>query len=444
MNTHTNLKERLSYGGFFVGQNIIYILVIQYLMLFYTDTVGLPVALVGTLFLVTKVWDAINDPIMGVIVDRVHFKGGKFKPWINFSGIMLPVVTFLMFLDPGNTTVVKVGYAFLTYILWDTMYTISDIPIFALSTAMTDNVQERVRILSIGRLAAGLAALIASVLTMPLVTKMGWGKAVCLLCFISLIVMLPIRFFAKERFKVADEKSSEVGFKQMFQALLRNKYLLTFYAAFFFSSVFAVGGAVSSYFAIYALGNKNLISVLALCGVLPALVIPIVLPGLINKFGKRNILLVSSGSYVAFCILYYFVGYSSLPVVFLFTALNGMMMQVPRMMAGMVTSDCVEYGAYTTGQRIEGIAFAMQTFANKLSGAFASSVASFMLAYIGYVPNVEQSEQTIRGIWNMVTLIPPIGYAFMFLIILFFYKLSDAEVQSMTNENNQKMRKEGV
>lgn len=439
MEMRTSLKERLSYGGFFVGQNIIYILVMQYLMLFYTDYVGLSTAAIGTMFLITKVWDAVNDPIMGVIVDRLHPKSGKFKPWVNIAAVLLPLVTILMFIRINGSPVARLCYAYFTYILWDTMYTISDVPIFALATAMTDKVQERVKIMSIGRLAAGIAALIASLLTMPIITKLGWTKAVIILCLLALFFMVPIRFFAVERFvDKKDDTKEEASLGTILKTVCKNKYLMIFYGAFFCSSMLMVNGVVGSYFAIYALGSASYIPIIALCSMVPALVIPIILPMLIRKFGKRNILIFSSGMYVLSCVTYYFIGYNSITVVLIFAAINSMLSQTPRMMAGMVTSDCIEYGTYTTGDRAEGVAFSLQTFANKLSGAFSASIASFMLTAIGYAPNVAQSTETLSGIWKMMTVIPAVGYAAMFVIILLFYKLTDKEVQEMTDSNNKR------
>lgn len=436
MELRTSFKERLSYGGFFVGQNIIYILVVQYLMLYYTDEVGLSTAAVGALFLGARIWDAVNDPMMGLIVDKCNFKNGKFKPWINFASIALPLATILLFTSVGDSGQSKFIYASITYIIWGMIYTISDVPIFALATVMTENIDERVKIMSLGRLAAGIASIIASVAVMPIVISMGWFQAVLLLSVISFIVMIPIKFLAVERLTKQEQNNSSL--KDIFKTIARNKYLLIFYSAFFFSSILMTGTVATSYFAIYNLGNKGLISILSLATFLPAIGLPIILPFIIKRFGKRKILLFGTGGYVISMLAYHFIGYSNLVIVLLFTAISGFFLQVPRMMAGMITADCIEYGEYTTGERSDGVAFSLQTFTNKLSGAFSAAIGSFILTFVGYVPNVEQSENALNGIWYMVSLIPAIGYAIMFIIILLFYNLSDKKVQEMALENQRK------
>lgn len=436
MELRTSFKERLSYAGFFVGQNIIYILVLQYLMLYYTDEVGLSTAAVGALFLGARIWDAVNDPIMGLVVDKSKFKSGKFKPWINFASVALPLATILVFTSVGGSGQSKFIYASITYIIWGMIYTISDVPIFALATVMTENIDERVKIMSLGRLAAGIASIVASVAVMPVVMSMGWFQAALLLSVISFIVMIPIKFLAVER--LTKEEKNNSSLKDIFKTIVRNKYLLIFYIAFFFSSILMTGTVATSYFAIYNLGNKGLISILSLATYLPSIALPIILPSIIKRFGKRKILLFGTGGYVIGMLAYHFIGYSNLGIVLLFTAINGFFLQVPRMMAGMITADCIEYGEYTTGERSDGVAFSLQTFTNKLSGAFSAAIGSFILTFVGYVPNVEQGESALNGIWNMVSIIPAIGYAIMFIIILLFYNLSDKKVQEMALENQRK------
>ena len=122
-------KEKFSYGMYFMGQNVFYGL-IGYMTTYFTD-VGITAALVAVVALITKVWDAINDPIFGMIMDKVHFKKGKFLPWLRMSVIAIPVSTILLFVIPtGIPLVAKLIWATLAYMLWDTAYTLCDVPIF--------------------------------------------------------------------------------------------------------------------------------------------------------------------------------------------------------------------------------------------------------------------------------------------------------------------------
>lgn len=155
----TSKAERFSYLSFFLGQNTLYIIIVAFLMLFYTDEVGISATAVGTLFLAARIWDAINDLIIGIIIDKVNFKAGKFKPWIKFPSFVLPFVIIAVFLNLDLSPIGALIYAYITYIVFGMLYTVSDVPIFALSTTMTDNLDERNTLLAKGRLASVIAML---------------------------------------------------------------------------------------------------------------------------------------------------------------------------------------------------------------------------------------------------------------------------------------------
>ena len=146
-------REKISYGLYFMGQNVFYGL-IGYMTTYFTD-IGITAALVAIVALITKVWDAINDPIFGMIMDKVNFKKGKFLPWLRISVIAIPVATILLFIIPtGISMMAKIIWATLAYMLWDTAYTLCDVPIFGIVTTMTIDQKERVSLNSIGRMFA--------------------------------------------------------------------------------------------------------------------------------------------------------------------------------------------------------------------------------------------------------------------------------------------------
>ena len=427
--------ERTSYGGYFVGQNILYIFVLQFLMLFYTDVVGISAAAVGTLFFVARLWDAINDPIMGMIVDKMSLKKGKFKPWINMVVFALPLATVLLFVDVDGSLTFKLVYAYTTYILWGMIYTVSDVPIFALATVMSVNVDERVRLISIGRLAAAIAAMITSVAAMPFITKLGWTNTALILSFIAMVTMFPIKYYAIER--VVHNRKEVITFKQLFYYVFHNKYLMIFYGAVIVASLTNTGFVVGNYFAIYVLGGAKYIPMLMTMTALPMLLLSLFFPVLIKAFGKKKLLLCCVALYLVTTISYYFIGYENIILVCLFTFIKGLGLMAPFVLCAMFTSDCVEYGYYKTGQRAEGISFSIQTFTTKLTMAISGSIGAFMLQFIGYQPNVEQSAETLDGIWKMTALYPMIGYCAFFFIIFFFYNLKESDLQRMVENSKE-------
>jgi sugar (glycoside-pentoside-hexuronide) transporter len=429
-NSVTSRIERLTYGGYFWGQNFILMIVLQFLMIFYTDVVGLTAAAAGLLFLIARIWDAVNDPIMGMIVDKAHFKNGeKFKPWINAVIFLLPLATILLFINPASTLTGKLIWAYISYILWGMIYTVSDIPIFALATVMTGSQDERVRIISIGRLAAGIGALAGVIIITPLTVSLGWTPAILIVSFIALAVMLPLKYKAVER--ITYHRDSSTTMRQMVQGLLKNRYLVLIYSVIIISNLTNTGSATIVYFVKYNLDNEMLIPLVSLAAASSAIILPIFLPNLIRIFGKRMLFLFLMSVSILSSFLFYFIGYNSLPVVLIFVALKYIALNLPILMMAMFTSDCLEYGYAKTKKRNEGIVFSVQTFSIKMTLALQGIMGAFALSRAGYIANQVQSSQTLEDIWRMNTLYPIAGQIIAVVLFYFSYNLSESRVEKM-------------
>ncbi|MDR1785147.1 MAG: MFS transporter [Spirochaetaceae bacterium] len=439
--THTGFRERASYGLYFVGQNIFYFLIMQFLMLFYTDYRFMSPAAVGLIFLVARVWDAVNDPMFGIIVDKAHLKRGKFKPWIAAATCLVPLATIAIFAMPeGMGATGQIAYASVTYILFGMLYTVCDVPIFALATAMTDNIQERTTIISIGRLAAMFAMLVLSITVMPIVLAAGWLQAAVALSVIGFAVMLPINIFAKERF--VDKNAPAVSLKDIFRYLAGNKYLLIFYLSMIVSGCTNTVGAMINYVAKYMLGGENMIPVNMLAMTVPVLIIAATLPAITKRIDKFHIYIAGTIINIGGALLGYFVGYGNLAPYPVIAAFRGIGFGVSNVMAFMFAADCVEYGDFKTGKRAEGITFSIQTFATKITGAVSGAICGIPMTAVGYDGALGvQGAATIDGMWKTYTLFPVIGFA-LSLPLLWLYKLRDKDVQIMALCNQKQITRE--
>ena len=433
----TSKKERLSYGGWFIGQNIIYMLVTSYLAIFLTDEVGIVEGVVATLFLVARIWDAVNDPMLGGIVDKVNPKKGKFKPWIDAVTIFIPIVTIALFWKFDGSGSFTIVYAYIAYIVWGMLYTISDVPIFALATTMTDIPDERVKIMSIGRLAAAIASISVGLVAPQFIANLGYTTTVIILMSLSLIIMMPLRFFVKER--ILYKRNSMVTLKSMFNAIFSNKYLLIFYGGYLAITATLTSMTIAPYFAKWNLGDLATQTTIMATMALPMFLVPILTPWLVKTFGKRKLLIYGLGSSIILSVLQYFLGYENFLLFLVINGLKSIGLFMPMLMMGIFSADCVEYGAYTTGERNEGVIFSVQTFSTKLGGAIASALSLFVIRAYGYSGiAVNQTEQALKGIWITISLIPTIGLVLAFLIFGLFYKLSERDVERMVNEMKEK------
>lgn len=434
-NRETTTLQRGTYYCYFLGQNMLYFIVSSFAMLYFTDYAGVSAAAIGVIFLVARIWDAVNDPMFGIIVDKVNRKQGKYKFWINLASILLPVITFLVFCVPNTSNVGKLVYIAVTYILWGMTYTISDVPGFGMSTAITHNMDERNSMLANSRLFAIGGLLIVSMVIMKLVGGFGWIGAAAIIAIIGAALMNLMRPVVHEKYKA---ENTGVTVKSIINYVLHNKYLLIYYLGIAIMFSCNTTMVASNYFAIYNLGSEDYIALMMMLSVIPMLLAAVVAPPLIRKFGKYA---VTMGCCTIGAVIYggfYLIGYGNLAVVVICLVIGGLALGIINVMYPMITADCIEYGTYVTGERATGISFSIQTFTTKLGQALAAGIGAFLLTAIGYVPNVEQSAGTLSGIFSMITLLPALGMLLMLIIFGKFYKIREEDVEMYIKENEKR------
>lgn len=438
----TGRWERISYGIFFVGQGFIYAIISQYLMYYYTDYVHIATGIVTLIMVISKIWDAVNDTLFGVIVDRTKFKSGqRFLPWLNFTTLFLPVGTVLLFAASSEMPQsVKVIYALATYIIWDLFYTMCDVPIFALVTAMTDNIKERSQIYTIASIGGALATAATTIFLVPFFDRHGFLKTAVLVAAISLITMRPICRAAKERHRGDPVNSENVSFHDMVVYLKSNRYFRYYILYRLISSSFYL--QMMPYFAKYCLGDVSFVSQLMLFAVPITLLLYLAAPLIIKRFDKILIYRVCMILYVTAYVVLYFVGWKNrtvLIVILLFTMESAI---IPNILAPAIPSDCIEYGQYKTGIRKEGILFALQTFTNKFCSSMSTALSGLLLTIMGYSgADGIMSDSMQNALFAGMCWAPVIGQLIVFPL-LWKYDLRDKDVQIMTDANCGKITRE--
>jgi Na+/melibiose symporter-like transporter len=195
---------------------------------------------------------------------------------------------------------------------------------------------------------------------------------------------------------------------------------------------------IAAYFANSNLGDEDMYMVIMAAVIVPIIIVAPFLPMLINRFGKRKLTVYCSIIAIVLSIAQYFIGYDNLVIFLAVAAVRITFMQIPLMLYGMFTTDCIEYGAYITGERTAGISFALQTFMTKLGGALANTLCLVILAAFGYVEQAKtQSASALNGIWVIMCIVPAVGYVVM-LIVMTFYKLEEKDVAMMMEENQKR------
>jgi sugar (glycoside-pentoside-hexuronide) transporter len=439
---YTTGGEKLSAGLYVFGAILSYYMIMSYLQLFMTD-IGIPAVTVGLIFIVAKVWDAVNDPVFGVIVDKFSFKGGKYKPWLKIASIAIPATTILLFIIPASSSIqTKIIWSSVAYVLWDTAYTMYDVPLHSLYTAMTEALNERNRLFSISSFSVYLGALAISIAVPMLYPNIGWwatGIIIGALCFAS---MQMLNFKCKERYVGAAAEESSI--KDILMSLIRNKYLLIFTLATVIGGITNLTMSMNGYFAIHCLGGRQWITPLALATAIPVLLVVLLVPKILEKVDKFTATMLSRGAMLLTDFAIFFLGYQNIAIFFVLIVIRSMFAAVWNITSIAFIADCVEYAQFRTGKRNQGIAFATKAFNNKIIVALTGSIAMFGLAVFGFAEGAGavQSQAVIDGIWFLYSFLPIVGNAACLGILALFFKLRDKDIRIMVRYNNGELTRE--
>lgn len=454
----TSSPERKSYYIYFVGQNMIYTLVSTFLVT-YLMFQGVNLAKVGTIMLLVKVWDAINDAIFGVIFDSVKFKSGKkYVPWLKISNVLIPVSTILLFIIPKSSgETLKLVWFAVAYICWDTAYTLCDVPIYGVITSMTKNMDERNSMLSYksiwGGVGTAVATLIANVLVSQKINS-NYSVVALVISVGAVVTMIPVVFNINERFTSVGEENFTI--RSMFRYLIKNKYLFIYYIGFFFYSAFNVSASFNLFVSYYIFNNELISLIVGAIGVVPQLIFSLLVPKMLKKIDKTKLMILCNILNVLLSIVIWIFGKQHIVIYIILSTLRAVPMGIYGVIMFMFTPDCAEYGKYSSGIEANGITFAIQTFMVKLTAAISGALGMFLLGLnsTGWqsveVENFQelsnsgivQTPHALNVLWFIYVMIPAIG-CLIGLFVWYFYKLNDKDVQIMADCNANKItRKE--
>ena len=452
----TTNKERKSYYLYLSGQNMIYTMITSFLTT-YLLFQGVDPVKSGTVMLIVKIWDAINDAVFGCIFDKAKFKSKqKFLPWLKISLPVIPLATALLYMIPnGAGETVKLLWFAIFYLIWDTVYTLCDVPIHGMVTVMTDNLDERTSIISYKSIwsgaGSGIATIIPTIITGQAI-GLSFGVAAAIVSVAAFATMIPVYVNGKERFTNVDDEE-QFTVRKMLKYLFSNKYLLIYYAGYFFQSGFNVMISMNLLASYYLFHNEGFSLLVGALAVAPMLVASLLVPKMVEKYGKRKIFLISNWAAVIFGTISWLCGYQNVVLFIILTVLRAIPLGIQGIMIFMFTPDCAEYGRFKTGIDAKGITFAIQTFVTKMASALAGTLGMFLLGFFGWqevnvesfkdlaAQNIQQSEFTLNGLWFIFIMIPTIGLILAGIFWL-FYKLKDADVKLMIDCNNGKITRE--
>lgn len=439
-----SLKEKIGYSLGDTASNLFFQTFIFFLLYFYTDVVGLPAAAVGTMFLITRIWDAINDPMMGMIADRTNTRWGKFRPYFLYLALPFGIMGVLTFTTPGFDATGKLVYAYITYTLMLMVYTAINVPYSALMGVITPNSLERTVVSSFRFVAAFVGLFIVSATTKSLVEYFGKGNESVgwqwtIGCFSALAIVLFLITFVTTKERVYPPKDQKSKFKQDLRDLFTNKPWLLIAGATVFQLTYIVSrGTTIQYYIKYYVQDQQLnlfgntidlsitifTSSFLTVGTIATIIGAILTKWFTKVLDKKNtyagFLAISS----IICILFYFLKPQNIILMYVFNFFLSFFIGPVSVLQWAMYTDTADYSEWKNGRRATGLVMSASLFALKLGLTFGGAIVGWILGFYGFVPNVTQTVETLNGIKSLMSIYPAI-FGIIGSALIIFYPLTN-------------------
>lgn len=446
------LKEKIGYGFGDMASSMFWKIFGMYLLFFYTDVFGLAPAAVGTMFLITRIWDSFLDPVIGVIADRTESRWGKFRPYLLYVALPFGIIGVLTFTTPHLSPSGKLVYAYVTYTLMMMVYSAINVPYASLLGVMSPNPQDRTTLSSYRMFFAYLGSFIALMLIEPLVeffskhgsVQQSWQYSVAVIAAMCVVLFLACFALTKERVKPIHEEKHSL--KEDLLDLCKNGpwwiLLGAGIAALIFNSI--RDGATIYYFKYYVLETSSFqiaslgvtvtwTSLYLMLGQASNMLGVALAAPVANHIGKKNTYILAMAIATVLSIAFYWFTPGQLVLIFVFQALISVCAGIIFPLLWSMYADIADYSELKCGRRATGLIFSSSSMSQKLGWTLGGALTGWLLGYFGFQANVVQTETAVVGIKMMLSFLPAIGTV-LSIIFIAFYPLSEKKVKEITAE----------
>ncbi|WP_367924808.1 MFS transporter [uncultured Ruthenibacterium sp.] len=430
-------KEKWTYTGSLLGQNMIYSFVTMYVMFFFTDLLRIPPESVTVIMVTASLWDAVNDILMGMIADRTKTRWGKFRPYLLAGPFVIALTTILCFLNFGGSAVGTVALAAVCYVLWGMSYTVYDIPIWAISSVSSHDADEKNGMVTLGKIGGTLGTVIVSVGSVSLLNAFGgersagaYTAAACVIAGVGAALMLLSGFVLKERI---EPPAKGIPFRRNIHTILDNGPLKALMVSLLVvNMVNNIRQVAQMYFAVYVWGDSGYVTWIGLSLVLGMIFGMAISPALIRRFDKKYIFLVACAAGAVFSFVPFAVGGG--PVLgLIFLGVSFAFTGMTTISSTSMLMDAIDFSEFKLGFRGEGVVFSMNTFLNKLSSTISKGVLGLALTAMHYVDNMDPNPTVVTGFSLIVYVVPALCFL-LAMVPLVFYKLKPAQIEEIRTE----------
>lgn len=426
------LISKIAYGMGDVGCNFSWMFVGNFLMIFYTDVFGIGMGAVAGLMLLSRFWDAFNDPVIGSLSDKTRTRWGRYRPWLLIAAPLTAIILVLTFwAHPDWSDTSKIIYMAVTYCILVLGYTCVNIPYGTLCGAMTQNIEERARINTFRSVSAMIAIGVINIITVPLIAWLGNGddkRGYLLIALIygCIFAACHIFCFSKTKEVVEIPDKQKISLKTQLAAAAKNKpYLIAVAGQLLFGITLYGRNADALYYFTYVEGNASLYSTYSLFIIIPSIIGAACFPVLFRKTGNKGrtaaIFALLTG--ISMFMMYFFTAGGSPIPFYTFSCLAQFFFSGFNTAIYAIIPDCVEYGEWKTGLRNDGFQYAFISLGNKVGMAIGTSLLAAVLEMCGYVANQQQNPAVLGVIRHSFTTVPGILWIVTAAVLL-MYKLN--------------------
>jgi glycoside/pentoside/hexuronide transporter len=450
-------KQFAAYGLGAVGKDMVYALSASYIMYYYQDILGLSATFVGFILMIARVFDAANDPFMGVVVAKTNSRWGKFRPWLFTGTILNAFVLYALFAAPAVSGKALMIYFAVMYILWGVTYTMMDIPFWSMIPAVTSTTKDRENLSVVGRTSAGVGYALINVFTVMAVSKLGGGiERTGFRLFALIIAILFVIFILFTCFTIREQKEENMqttSVKEMFKALFNNdQAIVTVVTIVLINSALYITSNLLIYFFKYDIGGTTWKDAYTLFtsagGISQILGMMVVYPILRSKLSNTIIFKLSLCLAIfgyAFLLALCLLGYSSVltmlmvPGVMIFVS-NGIL----TVLTTVFLANTVDYGEVKTGHREESVIFSMQTFVVKAASGLAVFITGVSLDLIGLTSKdglgegISTFSSPLLGLRLLMTILPMIGLVLALVLFTRKFILTDEKAEQIRKQLEEK------
>lgn len=440
------VKDEIGYVFGDMAGSFVNLFVDAYFLIFCTNVLGISAGWMGTLFLVARLWDAINDPIMGSFPDRwmIGKSGDKFKPWIKIFMLPLALSGVLCFFNVPLEGIALHAYVAFAYVLYGMSYTGTSMSFGAMASVVSDDPIQRSKLSrarSIGGTIVGIVGL--SIVPVVCFDKQSnilperFTLIAVIFGVLSIISYFVLLNFTQERIRQNSEKAEKFNYGKVLKATVHNRPLIGVMVATLGSMLFITGSnQVRSYIFKEYYARTDVMSIISLATI-PILVIcfPLV-PKLVAKFGKKATLMAAIISSTIFSVIPVVMEIKNVYVYSALVVLGTIGQTVFTMLIWALVTDCLDYSEWKFNERSDGSMYSLYTFSRKIGSTIASTGVSFGLAAIGFVSgsNVVQTAEAVNGIYFLVNIIPVVTCALELIGVGLIFNLNKETTEQMYAE----------